>query len=282
MLLSLPVYIKSNDMDSPEMINYSGIILSCYVDNNTSCVHAIKDHSLIYTYTGKLLIEDRGKELTIHPGECVFIRRDHRVQLTKLYSDTEQYKGITFLFRRNFLREFYNNMKKKEMSNNIKTPEESVFRIPLRPDISSLFHSLLPYFDSSVQPTNDIIKLKQQEAVYSLLNTDNQFSPVLFDFTEPWKIDIIDFLNENYMYDLTMEEIASYTGRSLATFKRDFAKVSELPPQKWLINKRLKVAYDKIVNQDMKVSDVYVEVGFKNLSHFYKAFKKQYGFSPKK
>lgn len=29
-----------------------------------------------------------------------------------------------------------------------------------------------------------------------------------------------------------MEEIASYTGRSLATFKRDFAKVSDLTPQK--------------------------------------------------
>ncbi len=30
------------------------------------------------------------------------------------------------------------------------------------------------------------------------------------------------------MYDLSMEEIAGYTGRSLATFKRDFAKISPL------------------------------------------------------
>jgi len=82
------------------------------------------------------------------------------------------------------------------------------------------------------------------------------------------------------MYELTMEEIASYTGRSLATFKRDFAKISDLTPQKWLINKRLQVAYDKLTKENKKVSDVYVEVGFKNLSHFYSAFKKQFGYSP--
>lgn len=34
------------------------------------------------------------------------------------------------------------------------------------------------------------------------------------------------------MNDLSMEEIVNYTERSLATFKRDFAKISELTPQK--------------------------------------------------
>ncbi len=125
-------------------------------------------------------------------------------------------------------------------------------------------------------------KLKLQEGIYCLLNTSKEFFPILFDFTEPWKIDIIEFMNENYMYELSMEEIASYTGRSLATFKRDFTKISDVPPQKWLIQKRLQVAYEKLKNEDKKVSDVYVEVGFKNLSHFYSAFKKQFGYSPKK
>ena len=46
----------------------------------------------------------------------------------------------------------------------------------------------------------------------------------LFDFSTPWKMDILDFMNENYMYEFTLEELAHYTGRSLATFKRDFKK----------------------------------------------------------
>jgi hypothetical protein len=32
------------------------------------------------------------------------------------------------------------------------------------------------------------------------------------------------------MYDLSLEEMASYTGRSLASFKRDFKKISPLSP----------------------------------------------------
>ena len=124
------------------------------------------------------------------------------------------------------------------------------------------------------------MKLKLQEGVYSLLNIDNNFYPALFDFTEPWKIDIFDFLNENYMSNLSIEEIASFTGRSLATFKRDFKKISPLPPQKWLIEKRLEKANNKLLNENKKVSDVYLEVGFKNLSHFSSAYKKQFGHSP--
>jgi AraC-like DNA-binding protein len=141
---------------------------------------------------------------------------------------------------------------------------------------------MTPYFDSSIQPTDALLKLKMIEGVYVLLNTDKNFYSSLFDFSEPWKIDILGYLNENYMYDLSMEEIASYTGRSLASFKRDFKKISTLSPQKWLIHKRLEVAQWKFRNENKKVSDVCFEVGFKNLSHFSTAFKQQYGFSPAK
>lgn len=102
----------------------------------------------------------------------------------------------------------------------------------------------------------------------------------LFDFVEPWKIDILDYLNENYMCDLSMKEIASYTGRSLATFKRDFAKVSDLTPQKWIIRRRLEAAHDLIRSGKKKVTEACFDVGFKNLSHFSKVYKEIYGVAP--
>jgi AraC-like DNA-binding protein len=118
------------------------------------------------------------------------------------------------------------------------------------------------------------------EGIYALLNNNEMLYPILFDFAEPWKIDLLDFLNDNYMDDLSMEQIASFTGRSLATFKRDFKKISNLTPQKWLIKKRLEMAYIKLKEENKKVQDVCTEVGFKNLSHFSTAFKKQYGIPP--
>ena len=61
------------------------------------------------------------------------------------------------------------------------------------------------------------------EGVYVLLNANKNLYASLFDFADPWKIDILEFLEKNYMNDLSLEEIANYTGRSLATFKRDFS-----------------------------------------------------------
>ncbi|MCD8264355.1 MAG: AraC family transcriptional regulator [Tannerellaceae bacterium] len=105
---------------------------------------------------------------------------------------------------------------------------------------------MLPYFDTTITPPEKLIELKLEEGVYSLLNIDTLFYQSLFDFTEPWKIDILEFLEQNYMYDLTMEELASFTGRSLSTFKRDFKKISDLSPQKWIVQRRLKAAREMI------------------------------------
>jgi len=190
------------------------------------------------------------------------------------------YKGISLTFNRRVLRDFYSRMKKSDMPKQVNIPEKNVFKIEPRADINSLFQSLTPYFDDGVKPTDGVAKLKLQEGIYALLNSSDVFFPILFDFTEPWKMDILEFLNENYMDELSMEQIASYTGRSLATFKRDFKKISNLSPQKWLIKKRLEAAYVKLKEEGKKVQEVYIEVGFKNPSHFSTAFKKQYGIPP--
>ena len=192
----------------------------------------------------------------------------------------ELYKGISLTFKRNVLRNFYSQIKKSDFPKKVSIAEENVFKIKPSPDITSLFQSLTPYFDDKIKPTEGVAHLKIQEGIYALLNNSELLFPILFDFTEPWKIDILEFLNENYKDELTMEQIASYTGRSLATFKRDFNKISNLSPQKWLIKKRLETAYYKLKEEGMKVQDVYLEVGFKNPSHFSTAFKKQYGISP--
>jgi AraC-like DNA-binding protein len=196
----------------------------------------------------------------------------------------EQCKSITLSFTRPFLREFYHKtLDKSKLPTNARRHKFSLYKLPARrPDIASLFVSMTPFFDMEIQPDAEFIKLKMIEGIRVLLNTDDCFYSALFDFSEPWKIDILDYLNENYMYDLSAEDMANFTGRSTASFKRDFKKISNLPPRKWLIQKRLEVAQMKIKNEDGKISDVCFEVGFKNLSHFSKAYRKAFGIAPSK
>ena len=53
-----------------------------------------------------------------------------------------------------------------------------------------------------------------------------------------------------------------------------------LTPEKWLIRKRLEVAYAMMKEGRRKIADVCAAVGFKNQSHFSTAFKRMYGVPP--
>lgn len=268
------------EASQPKVFNYSNVFFSCYTNNERGCSTSVQNHILVYVCSGEMLLQEGGTTIKIHKGESVFLKKDNRVSLTKQPKGKEPFIGISLVFSRSFLRDFYQTMDKKELPLHTYPHTPSVIRLPQTPAIASLFQSMLPYFDSSTQPTDRIIEMKLHEGIYALLDIDKQFYPSLFDFTDPWKIDIVDFMEKNYAYDLTIEEIAHYTGRSLAAFKRDFKKLSELPPQKWLMDKRLNVAQDKLVNENKKISEVYLEVGFKNISHFSTAYKRKFGYPP--
>ena len=183
--------------------------------------------------------------------------------------------------RRSFLLDFYQQLDKSLLSNASAGFKDSFLKVTSSAGIESLFASLIPYINTAKQPLEKVMGLKLSEAVYSLLDARKNISNTLFDFVEPWKIDILDFLNNNFMYDLSIKEIALYTGRSMATFKRDFKKVSELSPQKWITKKRLEYAQQQL-RKGKKVSDIYLDIGFSSLSHFSIAYKKAYGTAPTK
>ena len=268
-------------MEQLDVFDCSNVLIASYFADDRECAHENREHTLIYQCSGRLEIEERGKKTVLYPGDCAFMRRDNRMWLQKRVGKGEPYGSIVFKFSTAFLREFYQTLDRQQIPIDSKREKASLLLLPKnRPDIRSLFESVIPYFDAGEKPSEKILKLKMIEGVYVLLNTDRNLYASLFDFVEPWKIDILDYLNENYMCDLSMKEIASYTGRSLATFKRDFAKVSDLTPQKWIIRRRLEAAHDLIRSGKKKVTEACFDVGFKNLSHFSKVYKETYGVAP--
>lgn len=269
------------EIEDRKSIVYGDIFFGHYFDKAIVCNQMVKDHTLVYIYSGELEVTENGKTTIVGPGEAAFIRRDNRVAYSKKPAGEEPYAGIFMLFKRNVLREVFQSMDFSKIPHDARRPQESVFKIRQRPDIISLFQSMTPYFYSDIKPSDEVMRLKVLEGIHALLNINPGFYATLFDFTEPWKIDIMEFLNANFMYDLSMEEIASFTGRSLSTFKRDFQKISDLSPQKWLIQKRLEAARELLRDKNKSVTDVYIEVGFKNFSHFSHAFRKQYGVAPR-
>lgn len=262
------------------IFNYEDIFYSFFYDDISGCVHRSREYAMNYVYSGEMVLDNGQEQIHVGKGECVFIPRDHHITMYKKPCNGERYCGIFLNFKRNFLREMYARIGAYKMSSPTPRLALGVIKLPETAEITSLFASLTPFFNPEVKPHGDFMNLKLQEGVLALLHIDKRFAPMLFDFNEPWKIDILDFMDKNYMYEFSLEDLAHYTGRSLATFKRDFKKISDLTPEKWLIRKRLEVAYALMREGGKKVVDVYAEVGFKNQSHFSAAFKRQYGVPP--
>jgi len=152
--------------------------------------------------------------------------------------------------------------------------------LPADPFIKGYFDSLLPYFTYDMQPNASLGELKTKEAVELLLRMEPDYLEFLFDFSEPYKIDLEAYMNRHYMFNVPTLQFAKLTGRSLASFKRDFEKVFKTSPGQWLQQKRLSEAYYQIREKGRKPSDVYLDVGFENLSHFSYSFKKAFGVAP--
>ena len=146
--------------------------------------------------------------------------------------------------------------------------------------LESFFASLIPYYDLESELPEKIISVKIEEAIAILRALDPNIDNVLADFSQLEKINIVDFMERNYMFNMNIEKFGRMTGRSLTTFKRDFKKAFNTTPQKWLMQKRLELAHHQLEKQGRKPIEIYLETGFEDLSHFSFAFKKHFGYSP--
>lgn len=88
------------------------------------------------------------------------------------------------------------------------------------------------------------------------------------------------FVLYNYHTNVPLETFARQSGRSLSTFNRDFKMIFGETPHRWIRKKRLEKARELLTTTTKKVSEVYLEVGFEDLAHFSKSFKKEFGVNP--
>lgn len=269
------------------VINFLDVFIICFFSNDRTCnLHRSFQHSLVYVKQGTLLLKDdeNKTQTTVTPGQCVFIKKSCKVTLQKQPDQNGIYQSVVLKFSRKFLMSYYKlHYKDKIIAVHKKTDDKfpNIYTISGKhPEITSLFESIAPFVENNCTPSPEFLNLKLQEALLIIFNLDKSIYASLFDFAAPWKIDILQFLQDNYMYDMSLEELAGFTGRSVSTFKRDFKKISALTPMQWLINYRLNMAQNLLKNSDKPISDICNDVGFKNLSHFSNSYKNYFGYAP--
>ena len=87
-------------------------------------------------------------------------------------------------------------------------------------------------------------------------------------------------MEDNFCFNLKLEEFARLSTRSLSAFKRDFLRIYSSSAGKWLMERRLNHARHLLTNLGKTVAEAAFESGFENSSHFSRAFRQRFGISP--
>jgi AraC-like DNA-binding protein len=262
--------------DQPQM-ELNNLVYSCVDYKHRGHEQLVAEHSMGYIISGEMQLQTNNGVVTLEEGTIGMIRRNQLVKSIKVPPPGGAFKSLNIFITQDFLRKYGAENK---IATTGKYTGPPMVQLSPDPFIKGYFDSLLPYFNHDEQPSNALAVLKTKEAVELLLRMGMGLKEFLFDFSEPHKIDLEVYMNLHYMFNVPTAQFARLTGRSLASFKRDFEKIFKTPPGQWLQQKRLSEAYYQIREKGRKPSEVYLDVGFENLSHFSYTFKKTYGVAP--
>ncbi len=253
-------------------------IKSCYIGPKISPEQFIPEHMFLYLVKGSITGYDGNKKYNMKAGNSCIVRKNYLARYSKHKEEGENEK-VVIIFDELFLKYF------KEKYSFLQTPyniESAFIFLEKNKLILNFISSLAPYYNGGGKIDKTFADIKREELLLILLKSNPELADVLFDFGIPEKINIEAFMNRNYKFNVSIQRFAYLTGRSLSSFKRDFSQTYNETPGRWLQKKRLEEARFLIEKKKNKPSDIYLDLGFEDLSHFSFAFKKMFGHSPNK
>ncbi|MDB5827572.1 MAG: AraC family transcriptional regulator [Variovorax sp.] len=87
-------------------------------------------------------------------------------------------------------------------------------------------------------------------------------------------------LEQSLSQPLDLRELASLARLSVSHFSRAFKRSVGMPPHRYLLTRRLAVAAQTIMHSDRTLTEIALDLGFSDQSHFTRMFNRAYGETP--
>lgn len=249
-------------------------ITSCYLGPQISPEQFVPEHIFIFIIKGKMNGYDGRKHKKIAPGECCIVRKNRLARYNK-QKDQNEFEKVVIILDEEFLKKY----QKKYGVSSTEYFISDVF-IPLENEssITDFILKQLPFYESqeSIPEHTDQIR---EKFVRLLLTIQPELVNLFFDFGKPGRIDLEAYMQQHYKFNVSLERLAYLTGRSLSAFKRDFKDIFRQTPNRWLVQRRLQEAHFLIEKENKASNEIYLDLGFEDLSHFSFAFKKHFGYT---
>lgn len=233
-------------------------------------------HALSIILNGSLQVENSDGEVTmVKKNQMIFLPKEQYL-ISDIIPKNESFEAIVFFFDKEICDEFLTGFDFYDLEDIPKT-----LILEYNQDIRLFTDTLFTLYRGKSQHQFTKPKLLELLHLISLSDKGDQFITKLQSLKKLAKKNIKYFMKENFDKPLSIEDYAYLTGRSISTFRRDFKSRFGISPKKWLIEKRLEKASTLLKEKSDSVTNIALQVGYENPSHFIRAFHKQFGISPK-
>lgn len=158
--------------------------------------------------------------------------------------------------------------------------DKVIFSFPQTPEVIGNLHAMYESSKSYDAKGYDVIGYFL--LVMSHLIKANKNSVKEDYIPENYVRNAILYIEDNYPYNITINDIASHVGIDRTYMYRLFQKYTNQSPSKYLSDYRLTKAVEMLENENISINEAGISAGFHDVAHFYKAFSGKYGMSPKK
>lgn len=252
---------------------------TCPIETKTLGIWTHTDY-LVHVVSGKKTWHTANGSWIAEAGQTLFFKKG--AAFVEQFFDAEFCLLLFFIpddFVRDIVKEFAGELSRSSLPVH---PQESAIRVNPDAALSIYFQSMLAYFSGVEKPSETLLKLKLKELIVSILvsRSNPALSSYFRSFANSDAPGLSEIMEANFRYNLALENFAELCHRSLSSFKRDFVKHYQESPGKWLQKKRLEYSAMLLRSGDLSISQIVFESGFKDLSHFCRAFKDKFGVSP--
>lgn len=91
---------------------------------------------------------------------------------------------------------------------------------------------------------------------------------------------VANYIAENYQEKILLKELADQINFSYHYFQHQFKKLFGIPPQQFLVQKRIEAAKNMLEDNSLSCTEIAYRCGFSNSAQFSIIFKREYGISP--
>jgi AraC-like DNA-binding protein len=247
---------------------------------NDESFHAWSEcHYITYVLSGKKSWMTHENSWTLSTGESIFVKKG--AYMNQQFLD-DKFCVLMFFMTDDFLKKFVQT----DMPELARSPAEReckpLQRIEVSESLEVLYNSFFSYLREKTPTPEKIIELKFREMLLNIMSNDNnsEVASLVNEITSYDKSPIHRVMEENFCFNLSLDEYARLSARSLSTFKREFQKHYGMSPGKWLVKRRLSFAKQLLLGTEDTVQEVCYDSGFENPSHFTRVFKENFGKTP--